>query len=77
MAIGIRDRFDTSGPWNKNPKPFEGFSWRTDKRLKINKAMLQWYVSDRAAKGGKSDKNIVYFDNFVIATKYIGPIGQE
>jgi hypothetical protein len=77
IGTWIRDKFATSGKWNTKPKPFEGFSWRTDKRLKINKAMLQWYVSDRAAKGGKSDKNIVYFDNFVIATKYIGPIHNE
>jgi hypothetical protein len=38
---------------------------------------LQWYVSDRAAKEGKSDKNIVYFDNYVIATKYIGPVAEK
>jgi len=72
----IRDKFATSGPYNTKPRPFEGFSWRTDKCLKINKATLQWYVSNRAAKNGRSDRNIVYFDNFVIATKYIGPIAS-
>ena len=77
VGTWIRDKFATSGPWNKNPKPFEGFSWRTDKRLKINKAMLQWYVSGRVAKNGKSDRNIVYFDNVVIARKYIGPIAAK
>jgi len=39
--------------------------------------MLQWYVSKRVAKKGRSDKNIVYFDNLVIATKYIGPIAEK
>jgi len=73
----IRDRLVTSGTWNKDPKPFEGFSWRTDKRLQIQRVMLQWYVSDRAAKKGKTDKNIVYFDNLVIATQYIGPIAEK
>ncbi len=73
----IRDRFVTSGTWNKKPKPFEGFSWRSDERLRINRAMLQWYVSGRSAKKGRSDKNIVYFDNLVIATKYIGPIQDK
>jgi len=76
VGTWIRDKFATSGPYNTKPRPFEGFSWRTDKRLKINKAMLQWYVSARAARDGKSDRNIVYFDNFVIATKYIGPIAS-
>ena len=73
----IRDRFVTSGSWNKKPAPFEGFSWRTDERLKIRRAMLQWYVSDRAARKGKADENIVYFDNVVIATEYIGPLAIE
>ncbi len=73
----MRENFFTSGPFNKNPAPFEGFNWRTDERLKINRSMLQWYVSERAAKRGKSDKNIVYFDNFVIATEYIGPVSEK
>ena len=74
VGTWIRDKFVTSGPFNKNPSRFEGFNWRTDERLKINRSTLQWYVSDRSAKNGKSDKNIVYFDNYVIATKYIGPV---
>ena len=70
----IRDRFVTSGSWNKDPKPFEGFDWRTDERLKVNRLWLQWYVSDRVTEGGKTDTNIVYFDDLVVAKKYIGPI---
>ncbi len=77
MSAWIRDRLVTKGTWYKNPQPFEGFNWRTDKRLQINRAMLQWYVSGRAAKRGKADKNIVYFDNLVVATKYIGPMSDK
>ncbi len=71
----VRDRFDTTtSTWNPNPQPFEGMSWRTHDSLQINRATLQWYVSDRAAQNGPTDKNIVYFDNVVVATQYIGPV---
>lgn len=70
----IRERFVTSGPYNRDPKPFDGFCWRTDDRLKINRLLLQWYVSDETAKRGLTDANIVYFDNVVIARQYIGPL---
>ncbi len=69
-----RDRFRFKGIWNKNPKPFEGFNWRSDPNLKINRINLQWYVSPRALEKATVEENIVYFDNVVIATKYIGPI---
>lgn len=71
----MREYFRTFGQWNTNPKPFKGFSWRTHNILKINKANLQWYLSkDQSWKKMTSDKNIVYFDDLVIATKYIGPM---
>jgi len=70
----IRDRFVTSGFWNKDPKPFEGFDWRTDERLKVNRLWLQWYVSQEVAAKARTDTNIVYFDDLVVAKKYIGPI---
>jgi len=73
----MRDTFHTSGFWNKNPKPFEGFSWRTHESLSINYSTLQWYVSNRVTGKGKSDKNIVYFDNYVIAKNYIGPVAEK
>ena len=73
----MRETFHTSGFWNKNPKPFEGFSWRTHPMLKANKSSLQWYLSDRTWKQMKVDENIVYFDNYVIAKKYIGPLGEK
>ena len=73
----MRDTFHTSGVWNKKPKPFEGFSWRTHESLKINKASLQWYLSNRTWKQMTVDRNIVYFDNYVVAKKYIGPIATK
>ena len=74
LGSWMRDGFVTSGFWNKDPKPFEGFDWRTDERLKVNRLWLQWYVSDRVTEGGKTDSNTVYFDDVVVAKKYIGPI---
>ncbi len=71
----IRESFHSYGKWNKNPKPFEGYSWRSDDVLKINKATLQWYLSKNSSWPKMThDKNTVYFDNLVIATQYIGPM---
>ncbi len=77
VGTWMRDMFRTSGQFNTDPKPFEGFSWRTDAELKINYVNLQWYVSERVAKEGQTDKNIVYFDDVVLATEYIGPMVDE
>jgi hypothetical protein len=73
----FRDKFHIEGPYNTNPKPFEGFNWRTDPNLKINRINLQWYVSNRALKEATVDRNIVHFDNVVIATEYIGPMVND
>jgi hypothetical protein len=71
----MRETFHTFGPWNAHPKPFEGFNWRTDAVLKINKILLQWYLSsDQSWPKMTAERNIVYFDNLVVATKYIGPL---
>ena len=74
----MRDQFRTYGQWNTKPKAFEGFSWRTQNLLQINQATLQWYLSDNQSwPKMKVDKNIVYFDDLVIATKYIGPMKKK
>lgn len=65
------DRFKTDV---HNPQPFEGFNWRTSKDVKINLVKLQWYISKEHMKNATQDKNSVYFDNIVIAKKYIGPM---
>lgn len=66
------DRYLTSGQENIDPKPFEGFNFRTIDTLKINQVSLQWYVSEERAIEGAADQNIVYFDDIVLARKYIG-----
>ena len=73
----FRDNFRIEGNFNTNPKPFEGFNWRTDPNLKINRINLQWYVSDRALERATVDRNIVHFDDVVLATEYIGPMVDE
>ncbi len=71
----MRENFRTFGQFNSDPKPFEGFSWRTDESLQVNKADLQWYLSrNQSWKKMTSKENIVYFDNLVIAKSYIGPM---
>ena len=52
---------------------WRGFNWRTDKRLQANALTLESYVTDRWTKNAV---NIVYFDNVVIASQYIGPISS-
>jgi hypothetical protein len=69
-------------------KPFEGFRWRTDPRINVNKVWLLYYVNpnegtakrneEYAAKHSEAQINTqtgtVWFDDVVVATKYIGPI---
>lgn len=48
-------------------------SWRTSETLHANALTLESYVTDRWTK---NPVNVVYFDNLVIATSYIGPAGE-
>jgi len=72
-GMWFRDRFRFCEDWIKNPKPFEGFSWRTDPNLKINIAKFEWWVPDYQSVKSTNGICIVYFDDIVIAKKYIGP----
>lgn len=49
---------------------WKGFNWRTDESLQANALTLESYVTDRWTK---NPVNVVYFDNVVIASEYIGP----
>ncbi len=62
--------------YGDNPQPFEGFNFRTVENLKINSIILRWYISEEhmVSKKATQDANSVYFDNVVVATKYIGPL---
>ena len=66
------EHFISYGDGNTKAAPFEGFNFRTVDSLKINQVSLQWYVSEERANEGAAEKNIVYFDDIVIARKYIG-----
>jgi hypothetical protein len=81
----LRDQFriDPAG------EPFEGFRWRTDMRVKINKLWLSHYVSSESAfprtdryadthpdfPVNRSEQT-VWFACIVAATEYIGPLGR-
>ncbi len=49
---------------------WRGINWRTSPTLFANAFTLESYITDRWTK---QKKNIVYFDNVVIAKQYIGP----
>ena len=51
-------------------RPFEGFRWRTDKKLDINYVWTSLYMT-KVPKGHVSK---VWFDQIVVAKRYIGPI---
>ena len=51
---------------------WKGINWRTSPTLWANALTLESYVTDRWTK---NKINIVYFDNVVIASQYIGPAG--
>jgi hypothetical protein len=66
---------DTSGG-----EAFEGFDFRTDERLKINFFWLLYYVTDTAVKRHHEPagrRHVVWFDNIVVARRYVGPIAGE
>lgn len=82
----FRDMFRRSGVFNTDPKPFEGFRWRTSEYLKINTFWLLYYLASIFEQDIRpEDPEILYnsevgqvlFDDIVLATEYIGPIFTE
>ena len=54
---------------------WKGYSWRKTEQLKANALTLESYITDRWTK---NPTNIVFFDNLVIARRYIGPtVGKQ
>ena len=58
---------------------FKDFRWRTTNKLKINSFWLLFYNTDQPARHNKDphpENRVmeVWFDDVVIATKYIGPV---
>ena len=76
-GVWRNDKFITAVEENSTARPFEGFNFRSDERVKINEISLQWYVSEKFAEKGSAEKNIVFFDDVVVATEYIGPKQKE
>jgi len=66
---------------DRDGTPFEGFRWRTSTDLKINFLWLLHYVTEGPYRMNKvahpNPINRVWFDDIVVATKYIGPIGKR
>jgi len=62
-------------------EPFEGFSWRTSDKLKINFFWLMHYVTETNQKRNKAEDAskpvTVWFDNIVISEKYVGPVSMK
>lgn len=73
-------------PGDERNEPFEGFRWRTDMRVQINKFKIENYVSERSFKTGDTyraehpdfrmndNEYTCWFDHIVVATEYIGPL---
>ena len=62
---------DSFTPDVSAPSAFEGFRWRTVPDLALNWVWLQHYVPTHNPPGHVSK---VWYDNLVVAQKYIGPI---
>jgi hypothetical protein len=68
QSKGDRENFRTAA----GGEPFEGFRWRTAKELNVNFVWAYLYITKSPA--GHVSK--VWFDNIVVATSYVGPIGK-
>ncbi len=53
---------------------WQGINWRTNDVLKANALTLESYVTDRWTE---NPLNVVYFDNLIIASEYIGPVTAQ
>lgn len=81
----VRDQFRTD-PANSQSRPFEGFRFRNRDDLLINTVKLENYLEERAYVWAEEwlrdhpdthvnlTESTVWFDHFVVATEYIGPL---
>jgi len=77
------------GPWtglgfkvlDEGGEPFEGFLWRTSNELKINLLWLMVYMTEQAIRRNNvqtpNPVNRVWFDDVVLARRYVGPLAQQ
>ena len=80
----VRENFRVV-PGDPQCKPFEGFRWRTNMQVNINKFKIENYVSDGSFEAGDKYKSshpdftidgaesTCWFDDVVVAKEYIGP----
>jgi predicted amidohydrolase len=68
-ATAARERIDVP----KGGQPFEGFRWRTAKELRLNYLWVYLYITQAPAE----HVSRVWFDDIVVATDYIGPVGGK
>jgi hypothetical protein len=64
------------GWWQPDPRgktAFEGFRWRTTDELKVNYIWAYLYITK--ARAGRVSN--VWFDNIVVAQRYIGPLATS
>lgn len=53
---------------------FRNINWRSDDRLKVNKVQLSLWLEPQAyERAGGGTTRTVWYDDVVVATKYIGP----
>jgi hypothetical protein len=52
---------------------WKGINWRKTEQLRANALTVESYITDRWTK---KPMNVVFFDNVVIARRYIGPAGK-
>jgi hypothetical protein len=54
---------------------FRGINWRSAETLKVNQVSLGQWLEERAyAEAGGGETRTVWYDDVVVATKYIGPM---
>ena len=53
---------------------WKGINWRKTAQLRANALTLESYITDRWTQ---HPTNVVYFDNVVIARRYIGPVARK
>lgn len=52
---------------------WKGINWRKTEQLKASALTLESYITDRWTK---KPVNVVYFDQVIVARRYIGPVGK-
>ncbi|MHC4396548.1 MAG: hypothetical protein ACYS1A_12925 [Planctomycetota bacterium] len=88
IGYWYRDTFRLA-PEDPRSGPFEGYRWRDESWVKLQFFKLENYVSESVFQTSEDYKNAnpgfvindqeatCWFDNVVVSTSYIGPIGQE